>query len=148
MSLRTIVTTHFGPEVEIMPLIRPRTEHEAQPPHRNRASAMHFFVAQLGEGEVVQRRRWYRWIGRCWVRRNSSAICNSLAAVWNATFDWRFRSPIQFPKSPLPVGRLGPLSNTMLSEPHQCRCQMAYPSVQRSLQRARVWQTGRQTTLR
>jgi len=48
----------------------------------------------------------------CDMYDNHSTICNSLAAICNANFDWHFR----LPKSLLPVWTPRPLSNTVLLE--------------------------------
>ena len=46
------------------------------------------------------------------VYSNNSAIANGLAAICNANFDWGFRSPLRYPKSPHTVGGPGALSDT------------------------------------
>jgi len=57
---------------------------------------------------------------------NRCAICNSLAAICNANFDWGFRSPIRSSKSSLLVE-----DQECYLGPHKFPCQMASHSVQR-----------------
>ena len=62
----------------------------------------------LGEGKVVLGRRWYRWIGCCWVSIGSLYSNLPLSVTVWPQFATRILTRGSDSKSPLPVGDRGP----------------------------------------